>query len=467
MFNLPLLYDYTMGNMILPNALTTEMLFMNLVYSKYNSGYHFYSLFDKEKGQPNSILQKIFGNHYMDWPPVMRDSGCHLSKDCYKPFVNIVEDSVVFGKKRFQKYIYPIILGPHSRLFCAKGLLGDKINGEYLWKNISADVLEDARQGRAVIFFDWAHESLMTRELYCHFHDSLRWAGIRPSNLIFACNSFNASELYNQWFTQEERLLTVINWPFMMFFQSHHHRKFPNTRVSTEQFHNSFSRLREHYFLFKNRRSHRQRCALLYRLHQLGTLSKADWSFLSVPEYDMFKGSILTYNIGWEESHYQDLIKMLPHHLHHEHNIEFNSIHGQSDIDKGSSADIYFEVVTESLFDTNYITATEKIVKPMVNFLPFILLGPPGLLRKLRELGFKTFHPFVNESYDDETNHSLRLEMVANEVYKLCQLSKEQLHQWYWNMKDILEHNNNFMLNFCIKDNHNLELLQHLDELLK
>ena len=45
---------------------------------------------------------------------------------------------------------------------------------------------------------------------------------------------------------------------------------------------------------------------------------------------------------------------------------------------------------------------TEKAIKPMQNGLPFVILGSPGALATLRALGFKTFAPAINESYDQQ-----------------------------------------------------------------
>ena len=66
-----------------------------------------------------------------------------------------------------------------------------------------------------------------------------------------------------------------------------------------------------------------------------------------------------------------------------------------------------------------------------------------GSLEKLRTMGFKTFHPFINEEYDKEPNRVKRLEMIIKEINKLCEMSLSELHDLYWSMSDILIHNHN------------------------
>ena len=64
-----------------------------------------------------------------------------------------------------------------------------------------------------------------------------------------------------------------------------------------------------------------------------------------------------------------------------------------------------FSVVTETNFYRSegfetVLTLTEKTFKPIISLHPFILVSIPGSLAALKELGYKTFHPWINESYD-------------------------------------------------------------------
>jgi hypothetical protein len=62
-------------------------------------------------------------------------------------------------------------------------------------------------------------------------------------------------------------------------------------------------------------------------------------------------------------------------------------------------------------------------------------------LKRVQELGFKTFHPYIDESFDEEKDNIKRLNMVLTEIKKLCSMSKEEIHKWYFSLKDILIHN--------------------------
>lgn len=110
--------------------------------------------------------------------------------------------------------------------------------------------------------------------------------------------------------------------------------------------------------------------------------------------------------------------------------------------------DSYFSIVSETWFFEDVGRAfTEKTFKPMLHKHPFILLSSPNSLPLLRELGYKTFHPFINESYDSETDNTKRLKMILHEVKRLSSLSESELVEFIDNVKDITIHNHKHLVN--------------------
>jgi hypothetical protein len=105
----------------------------------------------------------------------------------------------------------------------------------------------------------------------------------------------------------------------------------------------------------------------------------------------------------------------------------------------------FFSIVTESIFEDVSVFLDEKVWKPIYNYHPFIILGCPNSLKKLREVGFKTFEPFINESYDTEVNPGKRMGMVVDEVERLCSMSFDELKKWHKNLIPILKYNKSFL----------------------
>ena len=88
----------------------------------------------------------------------------------------------------------------------------------------------------------------------------------------------------------------------------------------------------------------------------------------------------------------------------------------------------------------------------MIVLQPFIFFGAPGYLKYIKELGFKTFNGFIDESYDDEYDDGKRFEMVCDEIKRLSELSLEEIHNWYISIIiPILEYNRNYALKFAKK----------------
>jgi hypothetical protein len=87
----------------------------------------------------------------------------------------------------------------------------------------------------------------------------------------------------------------------------------------------------------------------------------------------------------------------------------------------------WFTIVTETDFDDRPCRITEKPLKPLLNFHPFILLGSPGSLRFLKAYGFDTYPEVFDERYDDELDRRTRFDMAFNQVARLCRMDEAAL----------------------------------------
>jgi len=67
---------------------------------------------------------------------------------------------------------------------------------------------------------------------------------------------------------------------------------------------------------------------------------------------------------------------------------------------------------------------TEKTFWPIMHTMPFIQINSKGALKYLRELGYSTFHPYIDESYDDEPDLVSRIQKIVTELSRLKLLRK-------------------------------------------
>lgn len=101
----------------------------------------------------------------------------------------------------------------------------------------------------------------------------------------------------------------------------------------------------------------------------------------------------------------------------------------------------FLHVVNETVFYENFNHLTEKTFKPIVCMRPFILTATTGSLAYLKRYGFKTFNRWIDESYDLETNNQKRVDLITEEIRKICALSYDEIQTMYDEMLPTLQHN--------------------------
>ena len=71
--------------------------------------------------------------------------------------------------------------------------------------------------------------------------------------------------------------------------------------------------------------------------------------------------------------------------------------------------------------------------------MPFIIIGQPFGLKKLREFGYKTFHTLWNEDYDNILDERLRMHSIVDLVVSLSK--RKDFKEMIESCRDIVEHN--------------------------
>jgi hypothetical protein len=98
-------------------------------------------------------------------------------------------------------------------------------------------------------------------------------------------------------------------------------------------------------------------------------------------------------------------------------------------------------LVTETCFFQTKTHLTEKIFKPIVLRMPFVLAGCAYNLEYLRSYGFRTFGEYWDESYDTIEDPVERIKAITQVIKTISSLSLEQQKNMLLDMQPILEHN--------------------------
>ena len=212
--------------------------------------------------------------------------------------------------------------------------------------------------------------------------------------------------------------------------------------------------IRPKRFLCFNRSMRPHRYMMAYYALKHNLLENSTFSFLN---QDMNPQNISTvinqFNPLEENKHEyaQRIHDLIPYeldtqHLSRDERQGFSISNNRKDL----YSNTYFHLTVETRFDkgeTPFIS--EKTWRPVVNLQPFIMIGNVGTLKYLKELGFKTFSPFIDESYDLEIDPITRFSMIENEIKKLNDMPIEELHKWYYSITDILLYNQKHLATFA------------------
>ena len=214
------------------------------------------------------------------------------------------------------------------------------------------------------------------------------------------------------------------------------------------------TKYRSKKFLSWNRTMNRpHRIGLAYLALKYDLLKDGMFSFLHGMQN--YANSQLEYLIDEDSSvinQYVNKIRsMIPyeidtHHLPTEKKEGFQSNENNK---KEIYVDAYLHITSETLFDsvgTPFLS--EKTFRPILNLQPFIYLGNYKGLEEIRRLGFKTFHGYIDESYDLEQDPKKRFALIEKEIKRFSEMSKEELHDWYYSLVDILIYNQKHFLTF-------------------
>jgi hypothetical protein len=220
---------------------------------------------------------------------------------------------------------------------------------------------------------------------------------------------------------------------------------------------------RKYKYICLNRRPREHRWYMLGMLNGLGLYNQGVWSFISDVSGDTdlyILDQLNNSNTYVDFSNHSDLKKTitsgisnlassLPINLPNDVGVRDNDTSGgrvspmwTQDMILNAHRDSYFSVVTESFFSErnmlNQNLITEKSLKPMTAFMPFVMISTPGTLARLRSQGYMTFEPWIDESYDLEQNPAERLRLVSIEITRLCNMTNEQLDNMIEEMRPVL-----------------------------
>jgi len=226
----------------------------------------------------------------------------------------------------------------------------------------------------------------------------------------------------------------------------HRNQAIPPTPVHTNR------RLRD--FTVLSRTHKWWRATAMTDLHRTGLLNNSYWSYRTDVTTDEAETDnpieVDTLEIRTDINQFLSngpySCDALTHEQHNDHHL----------IETNHFTDSYCNIVLETHFDADGSGGaflTEKTFKAIKHGQPFVIVGCPGSLAALRELGYRTFDHVVDNSYDTIQNNTERWIAVRSVI---AQLKSQDLHTWFESCRSDVEHNQQL---FCSTKAHRLNTL--------
>ena len=348
------------------------------------------------------------------------------------------------------------------------------------------------RDNNGYILINYLHEGHIRQENYKELHNELLNYNIPANKVIFVSSNVNGKKQY-ETFCDNMPLLTkskihiieanhmlessvdIYNYVLDNNYNNDLDKVLPYKQsfVNKQDLDDVRDTIREKYFLCYNRVIRDYRLALIAMIYKMGLQDKGIIS-LGAKEVDIAFGGVWPDYISdfIEDKKQNEIVsdavkKIKPlYPIDADSDIDANWIYKDGERWGGAVGQwtnfshqykrIYFNIVTESCYNEDCIYMSEKIFKPISNLVPFIIVSTPFFLKKLREIGYKTFHPWINESYDEEVDNDKRFFMILDEIKRLCSMTKEEIHKWYYEMEDILLYNQEHFASYKKQDGKNI-----------
>ena len=117
-----------------------------------------------------------------------------------------------------------------------------------------------------------------------------------------------------------------------------------------------------------------------------------------------------------------------------------------SQIELAHYTDAYCNIVLETHYDADQSGGaflTEKTFKPIKYGQPFVIVGTPGSLAALRNLGYRTFDHAIDNSYDLVQDNTQRWQQTLRTIQ---QIQQQDMNAWFQRCVDDIKHNQQLFL---------------------
>ena len=307
-------------------------------------------------------------------------------------------------------------------------------NTEDMLKGIPKPVVDDINQSKAYLLINNDWES-WSNNFIKSIYKKLSFSSINPLKIIYMCNAIDIENIHYKICVEEKiprwKQIKVLysphvfnNWPYVLRFF---------------EYDKNVQKVKRYLCLNRVVREHRLQLAGMLSYYDLLDKGYFSLGIDSIYLQNLIPKQSLEIKEGLEK-----IKKQVPIALD---TTDFETNHvGWDSLPIEYYQKSYFSLVSGTYaLDSQEVSRgiNEKELKPILARHPFLLWNRPFTLKYLRSEGFLTFDKWFDESYDNEENDQIRLQMIIQEVRRLCSIPSKTMDTILDDMKHVLDHNYN------------------------
>jgi len=389
------------------------------------------------------IMPRMFYNKWMinRSPRIQTIHAEPQHYDMYQNFIDEIHDDV-----RFEKYYFisPLIAWEHFGEDEFDGYDYLTLTDKLIDKTIKDKTInKELEEGKACIIFDMGAE-LIPISYY---------------------------EKINKFYSKKKNVKNVKYWTMFEDTKVEGDVEFLTVSTSTlrfadyeqgkienkydEKWNFDIANISKKHILFLNKRIRNHRLDILAKLIENHTNIKdnAYYSFLGTDNYGigdpLYDSDIQSIEGRIGYSYNKDIADEIIRE-YYKKELPFSMQHARDEWLAGSSLNrleemlpyrrrSYLELITEFTSSDEHVSISEKLSQAILSKKPFVIVGDKGYLKNLRNLGFKTFDGYWDESYD-ELPYAERIEAIAKVIKNIVDYTELRRDGTEWKYdKSLLE----------------------------
>jgi len=368
-------------------------------------------------------------------------------KQTGQQFLNFNFSHVTYSKNStdFEKYIIATGVAHSPNDWCNPNL-------KSIFHYLTETFLNDVKSGKALILLDQSHEGYHEDWMYDVLHTQCMEYGVNPKQIIYVTGNLEERNQYTVWADErkiKDKMFIVSYSHFeTMIHETAKNRvrienlpALPSATDHLEYKLKNITKIKTYNCLQKRPRPHR---AWLFNELVKTDLLKDGINSMNDISHDntYYNGKLMTEEEYAAMSAYLPMLPPTNRSTIEELSLFSNTDSGMypAEFNVQVLLDTWLSVVSEASFGENTCFISEKTFKPIAASHPFIVYGNKYSLKNLQDIGYRTFHPMINEEYDKLDTWE-RLDAIVKELKRINAMSNEEKTQWLISMTDILKHN--------------------------